>query len=74
MLTARNSEIAFGAVISSQGRAGIYCCQRKDAQKYGREYKCKSQMVECIPARRSGRDVYISGVVVEEILRGKPSS
>ncbi len=70
----RNSEISFGAVIPSQGRAGLHCGQGEDAQEYCREYKCKSEMVECIPAGRSGRDVYISGVVVEEVFRGKPSS
>ena len=72
-LTAGTSEIPFGAIISSQGRAGIHCGQGKNAQKYRREYKCKSQMVERIPARRSGRNVYIPSVVVEEVLRGKPS-
>lgn len=72
-LTARASQIPFGAIISSQGRAGIHCGQGKDAQKYRRKYKCKSQMVERIPARRSGGNVYIPSVVVEEVLRGEPS-
>lgn len=73
LLTARTSEIPFGAIDSSQGRAGIHCGQGKDAQKYRRKYKCKSQMVERISARRSGGNVYIPSVVVEEVLRGEPS-
>lgn len=68
------SETSLGASVASQGWADIYCGEGEDTQKYSREHECKGKMVECFSVRCIGGNVYLSGVVVEEVLWGTPSS